>query len=158
MLELFLLLQRAVSFGEQGACAQVHGLHIASPAVGSTHGMQGWFVFVPAQTLFLCVGQVLTHADTLSTKYNDFVHTPSLLKLSFLFGFWKYSYCVNKVDLDLTVMLLPMTLKCWDHSIHHHAWLNKCFENDSKDLWKGFKEYRRSPTEPLVTTSLGQKK
>lgn len=96
--------------------------------------------------------------QTLSTEYNDFVHMSSLLKLSFLFGFRKYSYCVDKVDLDLTVILLPLSLERWDHSIYHHAWLNKCFENDSKGLWKGFKEYRRSPTETLVITSLRQKK
>lgn len=38
-------------------------------------------------SVFFCAGQVLTRADTVSTKYNDFVHMPSLLKLSFLFSF-----------------------------------------------------------------------
>jgi hypothetical protein len=32
------------------------------------------------------------------------------------------SFCIAQADLELSV-LLPQPLKCWDHGVHHHAWL-----------------------------------
>lgn len=121
-----------------------------SPVVGSTHGKQCWLVcFCPKSVLPHRTDNINMHRHHEHRVQQFFFRMPSLLKRIFLFNISKQPYCVDKMDAELNVVIPPPPPERWDHSMHHHDCLKKYSENHKGLLWKGLKESKTLPREPL---------